>query len=512
MPRNITQYDLLISCPDDVVEEVDIIKNVVANFNQQFSNSLGITIRPRHWGTSAYPQSGDKPQNLLNEQFVKDCDAAVAIFWTKFGTPTDEFKSGSEEEIEIMIKAGKQVFLYFCEIPVKPGYDEKQYKLVQAFKKKYSNKGLYYSYDSLDLFKEQFNAHLTQYFLTKKQLDTIDLETKPELSLKSISEDGEIQDSVIVQKYIVPNPMPADKRIERIKAKFEKINSIHLCDKKNISTKSGIASILSTYSINNNVIIEESTQKNILGFAKVKNIFLNADFFNLGDLQEDIVSKLASGVHGGGVVLRGLEEEKQKYYAIHDLEREINDYAIWDRVENIFSNMFIIQLVVENAGNNFDEDISIEIISPISMFLMPDELPKFNYLVFKTFTKDYKFIDLFSIKETEKYSNYDSSVKERKIIATPLKPSFMERGNWFENRYQAELNEAFCYTIFEKEDKCIVRLHMDYIKQHTVVAFPTPLFIDTTQLSEKITYRIVSKNNPDIVEGELFIRVYNSNI
>ena len=512
MPRNITQYDLLISCPGDVVEEIDIINEVVTEFNQRFSNTLGISIQTRHWRTSSFPQSGNKPQNILNEQFVNDCDAAVAIFWTRFGTPTDEFKSGSEEEIEIMMAAGKQVFLYFCEKPINPEEIDEQYQLVKEFRGKYADKGVYWTYNSIESFKDQFYANLTQYFLTKKQLDTIELETKPKLSLKSISEDGEIQDSVIIQKYIVPNPMSADERIERIKAKFEKINSIHLSDKKNISTKSGIVSILSTYSINNKVIIEETTQKNIAGFAKVKDIFLNADFFNLGDLREDIASTLASGSYGGGVVLIGSEEEKQKYYAIHDLEKEINDYVLWDNIENAFSNMFMMQLVVENAGNNYDEDVDIDVLFPASMIIKHDKLPQPEYFVYKNFIYEYDFLDLFAIKQTEKYASYDSAVKKRTMATAPLKPSFIEKEYLLAKEYQARLDEAFCYSIFKHDDKCIVRLHIDYIKQHTVVAFPTPLFIDTTQLSEKITYRIVSKNNPDIVDGELFIRADNSNI
>lgn len=85
MPKNVTQYDLLISCPGDITDEVNIIEEVVENFNQQFSKSLEVLIQTRHWSKSSYPQSGGKPQELLNEQFVKDCDAAVAIFWTRFG-------------------------------------------------------------------------------------------------------------------------------------------------------------------------------------------------------------------------------------------------------------------------------------------------------------------------------------------------------------------------------------------------------------------------------------------
>ncbi|MCR5764799.1 MAG: hypothetical protein K6G09_02355 [Treponema sp.] len=45
MPKNITQYDLLISCPGDIEEEINLINEVVSNFNQQFSNSLGISIQ-----------------------------------------------------------------------------------------------------------------------------------------------------------------------------------------------------------------------------------------------------------------------------------------------------------------------------------------------------------------------------------------------------------------------------------------------------------------------------------
>ena len=105
MPQNVIQYDLLISCPGDIKEEIEVINRTVQKFNDQFSDTLGISIRTRHWSKNSYPQSGGKPQALLNEQFVKKCDAAVALFWTRFGTPTDEYGSGTEEEIEIM---------YFC--------------------------------------------------------------------------------------------------------------------------------------------------------------------------------------------------------------------------------------------------------------------------------------------------------------------------------------------------------------------------------------------------------------
>ena len=64
MHKNITQYELLISCPGDVKKEVEIIKEVVHDFNSAFSKTLGITIQERYWEKDAYPASGDKAQAI----------------------------------------------------------------------------------------------------------------------------------------------------------------------------------------------------------------------------------------------------------------------------------------------------------------------------------------------------------------------------------------------------------------------------------------------------------------
>ena len=187
MPKNITQYDLLISCPGDITEEIDIINNAVRQFNDLYSDHLGISVRTKHWSKNSYPQSGGKAQALLNEQFVKDCDLAVALFWTRFGSPTDEYGSGTEEEIEIMLDAGKQVFLYFSEIPQAPFLmDNDGYKKIQAFKDKYKDRGIYRSYNSIADFEGKFFADLTKYFILKKESDDKQLERNSQLVLRGI--------------------------------------------------------------------------------------------------------------------------------------------------------------------------------------------------------------------------------------------------------------------------------------------------------------------------------------
>ena len=53
MPQNVTLYNLLISCPGDVQAEVRIVNEVVAEFNDMFSVTLGITIQTKHWSKNA---------------------------------------------------------------------------------------------------------------------------------------------------------------------------------------------------------------------------------------------------------------------------------------------------------------------------------------------------------------------------------------------------------------------------------------------------------------------------
>ena len=68
MPKNIIQYDLLISCPGDITSEIDIIEDTVIQFNTQFSDALGISIRTKRWQKNSYAQSGGKPQELLTNK------------------------------------------------------------------------------------------------------------------------------------------------------------------------------------------------------------------------------------------------------------------------------------------------------------------------------------------------------------------------------------------------------------------------------------------------------------
>lgn len=165
MVKKVTQYNLLISCPSDIKEEIQIIKEIIDSFNCMYGLANGLYISIKHWSTDPYPQLGGSPQMLLNNQFIYNCDAAVVVFWTRFGTPTNGYESGTEEEIENLIKAGKQVFLYFSDCKVNPSsLDHEQYQKVLAFRNKYECRGVYWKYSNIDDFKKILSNHISLYF------------------------------------------------------------------------------------------------------------------------------------------------------------------------------------------------------------------------------------------------------------------------------------------------------------------------------------------------------------
>lgn len=91
-----------------IIEDADRFSRTYGAFNN-------VAVMVRHWSMDSFPESGGTGQELLNEQFVRNCDAVVAVFWTRFGSPTEKYWFGNEEEI---IASSKQVFLYFPDKPM----------------------------------------------------------------------------------------------------------------------------------------------------------------------------------------------------------------------------------------------------------------------------------------------------------------------------------------------------------------------------------------------------------
>ena len=92
---------------------------------------------PIRWETHSYPQTGAHPQKIINKQILEDADFLIGIFWSRFGTPTDDHPSATAEEISEHIKANKHAMLYFSNKPLPSNVDTNQLNQIREFKEEY---------------------------------------------------------------------------------------------------------------------------------------------------------------------------------------------------------------------------------------------------------------------------------------------------------------------------------------------------------------------------------------
>jgi hypothetical protein len=512
MSKNLTRYDLLVSCPGDIKEELTIIGEVVERFNDDYSDALNISVRIRHWSKSAYAESGGKPQALLNEQFIKNCDAAVAIFWTRFGTPTDDYGSGTEEEIALLTEAGKQVFVYFSEVPVPPGtYDNEQYDKIKEFKNRYSDKGIYFSYGNHEAFRKLFTAHLVKYFMSLEAIREVQNEKKPQILLKSINANGQLEDAALIMSFKSDITITSvSEMFKVIDCLYEKIKGYPVMPKISPTKKSnpesplsaslqGLVDLSSTFY--EDVVIDDDKKGIIRDYAQIREISMPNDFFNLGNLCRNKFDGIGTLGYSQGS-LKGTSEEIEKRKDILGLYKKIMEALNWRIYEDTYSVLKGIKLCLENVGTTYDEDIEILLKFPKDMILFPENIPFAKD--FNIRDTEYSFDDIFGILKTSRYLDYYSSVKQKPPTYTP--PATQISGFPFygsrksdEDEFYDAMEEVFDYDFFCEDEYDIVKLQFDYIKHNTAVAFPTMLFV-TDKISD-VEYQITSKHCDTPING-----------
>lgn len=161
MSYTATTFNVMIASPGDVASERAIVRDVVYEWNAVNSNSRKIVLLPIGWESHASPEMGAAAQTIINNQVLTKCDLLVGVFWTRIGTPTERHLSGTVEEIENHIAAGKPAMLYFSSQPVAMDTaDLDQVQRLRKFKESCQPRGLNESYDSHTDFKEKFYRHL----------------------------------------------------------------------------------------------------------------------------------------------------------------------------------------------------------------------------------------------------------------------------------------------------------------------------------------------------------------
>lgn len=161
MSYNATVYKVFIASPGDVLAERSIIRDVLGEWNVVNADSKKQVLLPVGWETHSTPEMGDRPQAIINKQILSDCDLLVGVFWTRIGTATGDYESGTVEEIERHIEAGKPTMLYFSTAPVMlDSADPEQYGRLKAFRANCQLRGLRESYTDVQDFRSKFYRQL----------------------------------------------------------------------------------------------------------------------------------------------------------------------------------------------------------------------------------------------------------------------------------------------------------------------------------------------------------------
>ncbi|WP_205415536.1 hypothetical protein [Bacillus subtilis] len=500
MAKTRTYYDLLISCPSDVKEELKIINEQVDNFNRMFGRINNISIDTKHWSKDSYPQSGGKPQELLNQQFVLDCDAAVAVFWTRFGTPTDEYGSGTEEEIEKLIQSGKQVFLYFCEKEAKlSDVDWDQYKKIQEFKERYKDKGIFWPYSTLEELEKLFLNHLTLYFLDKHvKGGEKSSEPKSVLSIKGVSDDELIDN---------PRPYKAEHFLNnefiqsfhtRIVNIIDDVKQYSFIKKPEDTQATKTWAKISIPAIESNEIyISDYEQKTICNFAKDNEIEIDkSSFFDLAGLKEE-----RSNIMLHPAKLVGSNNAIEKLDKIKRLFKEIREYNQWISYNEELNSKYYLRLCLSNDGNRYDEDIDVKLFIKEGLLCTPEEIPVPGQHIIERCIND--VLPVFKGKPSLSINAYEEYPPETFIPVIPYY-TVEERTEQMREKFRNSLSNIFVYELYKKGGYDIIRFKQPYLKHKNNVLFPSILIFNSQP--DSIQYEIQSKYAADIVRGEIQIK------
>jgi hypothetical protein len=161
MPFEATILRVLIASPSDLAEERDAATRAINEWNALHAADESILLLPIRWETHATPRAGVRPQQAINKQLVQSADFVVGLFWTKLGTSTGVAESGTVEEIDQFVAAGKPTLLYFSSRPIDPAkIDIKQHQKLKAFKDATYKTALVGGFSSPDQLRQTLVADL----------------------------------------------------------------------------------------------------------------------------------------------------------------------------------------------------------------------------------------------------------------------------------------------------------------------------------------------------------------
>ncbi|TCB81803.1 DUF4062 domain-containing protein [Acinetobacter sp. ANC 4173] len=173
MAYQATILNVMIASPSDVAEERQLVRDAIYEWNAIHSKQFGVMLNPIGWETHVAPEMGSRPQEIINKSILNDSDILIGLFWTRLGSPTGEYVSGTVEEISKHCENNKLASLYISRKPYPDNIDLQQLQLLRDQTQIWLKDGLLEFYDDQSIFKQKIKDHLSLQIQNNKYLKDV---------------------------------------------------------------------------------------------------------------------------------------------------------------------------------------------------------------------------------------------------------------------------------------------------------------------------------------------------
>lgn len=205
MSKTLQVIRVFLASPGDLSEERNLFPSIIGQFNEFKADAMDVELRAFGW-EDTLPGWG-RPQALINDE-VRSSDIFIMLLWKRWGTPSGEFSSGTEEEFNIAYERYKKtssphLLLYFRSVPqammADPG---EQLKKVLNFRASIEEEriGLFKTYDSTVQWRDLIMKHLGHWLDRKvygtgfaTETDAAVIQVPPEIEKRLIELQKEVE-------------------------------------------------------------------------------------------------------------------------------------------------------------------------------------------------------------------------------------------------------------------------------------------------------------------------------
>lgn len=527
MPKQITQFKLLVVTPPDVINEMKIIQDTVESLNQMYGMINNADIKIQYW-------SFDNPNQNFSE-----FDAVIAVFWTQFGTSDADLLHNIKAEIEAHVDNLDSFFLYFSDCMVSPlQTDSDQYKQILNFKSKYMKLSNCYTYNALESFKRLVVNQLTLYFV--EQLNTLQISSESKMSDFKIV--GVIEDQIIETPKLFRHRFIHSKFITNYKQKtFDLLNKINTChltladselkeieesdsskhensSKNNLRHNENLHKIAHTIrNLPNANLVKSFLTEPAQISAEIQSIIIKyletvdqkievTEFFNLGNLMERL--NPLRGVQYGNTAssqLIGSAHEKEKYHLLMDLYANIviyeESYAYLSEVDALF----YLQCAVANVGSSYDEEVEVKLYFDKGFLCRRENLPVPGEGILDIMNPSFElFFKPRQVPNIEPFNAYpEDEMKSKRAFYGDHGLVRKQNAKGHLEIYRKRIETYFCYDYYQEGEFDVLTYHLTAINQNTQIALPSYLVFKKEP--RRMKYEISSKHLPEVIQRELSI-------